>query len=485
MKHVYGLFPEKLATLFVVVLVFSLAFPLLKEGLPSGHDIYAHTTYAKIFIHELEQGQFPVRWMQWIKPGVEQPLFNFYQVGFYYLVSFINLLSSSFLLSVKIAIILLWWSSAFFIFLLAKENGFVNGLLASIVYAFSPYLVLDVFIRASFPEFMAISLMPPIFWLIQKIFDDSSFLHVCLLSFFLGLGIISHLPAVLIFFPVLVGFVVFKFLEKKDIRKLGLVFVGGVWGFGFSAFYFLPALLELDLINIEVLTQRGFDFHKNFLDASQLISFVWGYGDQVIHFGNINPFVLGAISWSVILFTLLSTLILRKFEKEKIFWIAVIFYALFFMSVVSVFVWENLSFLEYVQFPWRFFMVIPLATAMLSSFLVNAFNDIRFRASTLYVVLFLTTIVFLPFLQKSNFVDLNYFNLDYSEWRVNPEAIKQAYLEPGYFPKGDDKSYKDTAIRSVANKISLFSLAILAHSLLQSLHLGLTFRKYFPLRHHP
>src|SRR3989337_1473650 len=71
--------------LIVTVSILSLVFTILKPGLPSGHDITAHRTYTQLFIDSLKEGQFPVRWTAWIKPGFDLPLFNFYQVGFYYL----------------------------------------------------------------------------------------------------------------------------------------------------------------------------------------------------------------------------------------------------------------------------------------------------------------------------------------------------------------------------------------------------------------
>ena len=59
--------------------------PFLKSGIMSGHDIGAHYIYFDLFKTGLSQGQIPVRMIDWVVPGFNQPLFNYYQPGFYYL----------------------------------------------------------------------------------------------------------------------------------------------------------------------------------------------------------------------------------------------------------------------------------------------------------------------------------------------------------------------------------------------------------------
>src|SRR3954468_16934635 len=64
----------------------ALVLPFVHPGLPFGHDLSAHLTYSYLFDRALRGGQFPVRWTHGVAAGHGQPLFNFYQPGFYYAV---------------------------------------------------------------------------------------------------------------------------------------------------------------------------------------------------------------------------------------------------------------------------------------------------------------------------------------------------------------------------------------------------------------
>lgn len=154
---------------------------LLRTGLPNGHDTYAHTTYSKLFSHALSQGQFPVRWVEHAWVGFGQPLFNYYQVGFFYLVSFIHLLLPNITTAIKASTIFIWIMGAIFLFLFTRKYGQHSAVVAFIVYLFSPYLLLDIFVRSSFPELTALSLIPGVFifinYLIYNFFYRSNSVH--------------------------------------------------------------------------------------------------------------------------------------------------------------------------------------------------------------------------------------------------------------------------------------------------------------------
>ena len=96
--------------------------PFTNPGFPAGHDAGAHLTYVYRMDHALSEGQFPVRWVEATKPGHGQPLFNFYQVGFSYLVALLHrVVPLSYAL--KAMPPLLWWTGAGFMYLLCRRFG--------------------------------------------------------------------------------------------------------------------------------------------------------------------------------------------------------------------------------------------------------------------------------------------------------------------------------------------------------------------------
>lgn len=130
----------KFTYLAVIASIALPGFIIFQPGMPSGHDIISHVYRSKIFIDALKEGQFPVRWIDSAMSNFSGPLFNFYQVGFYYLVSLVDLATSSLYFSIKAIITFSWLLGALFMFLYAKRFGNLPGALAALVFAFTPYI---------------------------------------------------------------------------------------------------------------------------------------------------------------------------------------------------------------------------------------------------------------------------------------------------------------------------------------------------------
>lgn len=407
---------------------------LLVATMPSGHDLYAHLTYAKLFEQALNEGQFPVRWMEWIKPGFSQPLFNFYQVGFYYLTSFVSWLPVSFLISTKLAILFLWWTGTFFTFLFTKRFGLLPAAVASIIYAFSPYLILDVFVRNAFPEFMAISLMPAVFWGADRLISTAKAVYIIPSALFLGTTAFSHLPATLIFLPVLIIYSLMLLWKQDRLkRKIALLSVTAVLAFGLAAFYLMPAISELNLVQINKIKINNFDFHRHFITTGQ--AFFNSLRDPKSH----TTFRFQLQSLQVISLIALVAgiffLIRRKINPNLLFWMGMLVYALFFSSIDSLAVWERVQFLSFIQFPWRFFMVTPLALAVLAAYFCQKMNPLNFRLFALPAAVLAGVLSVMFYLKPVKFTDVAYFNLPYSSWAAFPKTQQRAFLEPAYYPR--------------------------------------------------
>ena len=149
----------------VVAALLALVVPVvIRGGLPAGHDTPAHLTYTYLFDRALTEGQFPVRWIEWVREGHGQPLFNFYQPGLFYFVQVIHLLVPSLTVSLKLTILLLWWLGAGFMYMFLRRCGRLAAAGGALVFAFSPYLMLDVFVRCAYPELAGIVFAVGVLW---------------------------------------------------------------------------------------------------------------------------------------------------------------------------------------------------------------------------------------------------------------------------------------------------------------------------------
>lgn len=452
------LFFPILPILSITLAVFLLALPFFKEGMPFGHDIFAHLTYAKLFIQALSEGQFPVRWTNGVKSTASQPLFNFYQVGFYYLVSLINKFFPSFILSLKFSIIFLWWTGTLFTFLFNKRFGLFAAIFGALIYAFSPYLILDIYIRASFPEFMAISLFPGILWSLEKIFQKAQPIFIAILAVLFGAALFSHLPSVVIFTPILLGYLLFLIIsEGVKLRSLIFTTLGIILGLGISSFYLLPAIFELSFIQIYLLKSDGFDFHQHFLAFKNIFSLIWGYEGSWWGQKESLSFILGIPQWLIWLTALFTLAIFKKLDKNLLFWLEFLAYPFFFSSSLSLFIWQRLEFLSYIQFPWRFFMVIPLISSVLAACLLSLLR-VKYQVVIIFVAFFLNLFIFQTYLKPEKYILADYFNLSYEEWKDYEKTLEFAYFEQGYSLIEFDYKFTETPIKSLSNKITAFSL---------------------------
>src|SRR5262249_21326027 len=97
-----------LACLLLVVALAPIARPFINDDFARGHDATAHLTNVYRFDRAFTQRQIPVRWVEGTGFGHGQPLFNYYQVGFYYGVELLHQLGPSLSVAYKATPVILW-----------------------------------------------------------------------------------------------------------------------------------------------------------------------------------------------------------------------------------------------------------------------------------------------------------------------------------------------------------------------------------------
>jgi hypothetical protein len=432
------------AVLFLIAFaLLPVLWPFTNPGFPVGHDAGAHLTYVYRLDHALSEGQFPVRWVEATKPGHGQPLFNAYQVGFSYLVALLHqVVPLSYAL--KAMPPLLWWTGAGFMFLLCRRFGRVPAAVATVVYGLSPYLIVDVFVRAAYPEFAAINWGVGVLWALDRLLTTRSVACVPVLAVLTGLMLICHLPATLIMTPMFAAYTLHLWLSRQITPgRLRLAFFGGALGVGLASFYLWPALLELHLTQARRLTTGGADFHRHFVPLAQFSRFgfgyAWNFGAAVQDVADLLPLDVAAVEWAVIAAG--GSLLLAQFMRGRIdergtasgAWLGVIAFALFMMTRASGSVWETVTPLAYIQFPWRFFLLISIAAAALVAPLVSLLNG-RAQALVLITVVALQTNLYHRQLKPSGSTPRERVNIDNPRWRETQEGRSWGFIEHAYDP---------------------------------------------------
>ncbi len=350
----------------VILVSLAAAQPLLSGRLPWAADTLIHLYRLVELDHLLRQGYVFSRWAPDLAYGFGFPLFNFYAPLSYYAAEIFRLIGMDFspaLLATFVAFIvgaglgMYFWTAEIF--------GRRAGLVAAAAYVTAPYLLYNVYHRGALAEVLAMALMPVILWAITRLARNGAsrfFVFTTLLYAALSLG---HNITWLVFTPVVVLYVALQATRStKYILRAALSLL---FGLGVSAFFWVPAILELNSIQIiQVFLPQVFDYHFNFVTWGELFS------PPITVDPNLllppTPRSIGLIP--VVLAVLALAFGWRRWERQQKILAgsaAILALASLFLTLPqALLAWDALSLLRYVQFPWRFLGLAGLAVAFLA-----------------------------------------------------------------------------------------------------------------------
>ncbi len=363
---------KNLWILILIILILPSFFSLIRPGFfVMQDDLQAFR------IHQMDRCfadfQIPCRWVPDMGYQYGYPQFNFYPPSVFYLGELFHKIGLQIIDSVKILFILGFITSALAMFLLLKTLfGKWPALVGSILYIYAPFRAVEVYVRGSLSEFWALSFFPIIFWASYQAIKSEKLKYFLWLAIFLGLLILTHHLMTFIFLPILFFWIITWLILEKKWKTLPKFFLSFLVAFGLSAFFTLPLIFEKQFVHTETLLSGYFDYRQHFVSLKQLfLSNFWEYGSSF--FGNTDTVNLstGPIHWVVgLVGILLAVLNFKKNMKiaSVIFLLAGLeLLVLFLIHQRSSFIWEKISILGWLQFPWRFLSLSVFLLSILSA----------------------------------------------------------------------------------------------------------------------
>jgi len=391
-----------LPVLFVLALSFFSVVPFFHPGFFPIHD---NTQVQRVFemTKSLKDGMFPVRWVADLGFGYGYPVFNFYAPLAYYVGALINLLGFNVLLATKIMMGLGILLSGISMYFFAKELwGKHGGIISALLYLFVPYHALDVYVRGDVAEFWAYAFIPLVFYALLKIHKTGKFRFMILGALSFAAIIISHNLTALMVTPFVLFFALMLFLGNKKTGKNLLLTI--ILGLLISAFYWLPAILEINFTNVLSQIGGGADYKDHFICLAQLWSSPWGFGGSTKGCVDGLSFMVGKIN---IVLTLVSIVFfavgmyLKKVESKKgyllVYFSLGLLFSIFLTLGISKPVWDALRVMAFFQYPWRFLLMVAFFTSIICGSLIYILelllknkwiNLIALIALSLMIVLF-------------------------------------------------------------------------------------------------
>lgn len=355
--------------LLLLISIFAFA-RLLRPGYFSMQDdVQAFRLYE--FDKCVKSFQLPCRWIPDGGAGYGYPLFNYYPPLPYMVGEVIHLFGLGILDSVKFLFVVGFLGAALSMyFLVSRIWGGNAGFLSAIAYLYAPYRAVDSYVRGALNEFWGLSLSPLVLLGTYMVINEKRWGLVVFLVALTSL-ILTHLVTIFMLIPFLVVWVVYWLVKTKKYHTIYRLIIGLVLSMGISAFSWVPAILEKNLVTMETMTEGFFDYHLHFASLYQLFfSRFWGYGASTWGLS----VQIGLLHWILPLVVMFCSLIFvkKRVVKEKLFYLLVIlgFSYAFLAHSKSTFIWTLLIPLKFIQFPWRFVglgvMCFSLALAMIN-----------------------------------------------------------------------------------------------------------------------
>jgi hypothetical protein len=407
---------------------------------------------ARLFLLDqgIRQGNFYPRWVGGLGFGYGYPLFNFYPPLIYYLGEFFHLIGFSYFWSIKLVFILGFLIAALGIYLLARKKiSRWPALLSVALYNYFFYHAVNAYVRGALAEFFSIAIIPFVFLTLDNLAEKRSIGNSFWFGVSIALLVICH-P--LIAFPSVFYIGLFFIYYFFSLRQERLIFfkrfiTAGLIGLSLSAFFWLPSMVERKYTLVDnILTKELASYKIHYVYFSQFLYSLWGYGGSIAGPFDGMTFQLGKIHIFLALSALLISALffLKNKHKDRLNYFYFIFFLLIFSLLMttqlSSFVWDNIKYLWYLQFPWRFLtfagLFISIAGGYFAFFLLNLFykNRVTKFICTSFVVILIsiTIITYQKYFQPQKLLTVTDKDLTSSQeisWRVSRTSFE-------FVPKG-------------------------------------------------
>jgi hypothetical protein len=394
--------PATVALLFMIPVLLPLAAPGYFFG---AHDAH-HSVFFLVEFDQSLRDQFP--WPVWSPDhalGFGYPLWLVYAPLSYYVAEAFHLLGMGFTAAVKATWALCFLVGAAGMYRLARRWwGPAAALTAALAYTYAPYHLVQIYVRAALAEFAALAWFPWVLLAFVELWEHPRPRRAALAALAFGILLFIHTVSALIFVPVLLAFLGFKFAESLWKRRRWAVSrapaagsaaadpgrqrspvlwaalalaLGGL----LASIFWLPMFVERSLIVERQWVPSTYQYASNFVYPSQFFDPTWGYGYSVPGPNDGMSFQLGVVIVVGALIGALAAFGVQglarppagaleearlPYRAEALFLTGISLLAIFAMTPASQPVWDALPLVSLVQFPWRLLAVTVTTLALLA-----------------------------------------------------------------------------------------------------------------------
>lgn len=372
---------DPLYILIIFVLSAFLLNQLFRNGVFYSHDGEIHIARLAQFTSAIADKQIPVRWLPNWNFGFGYPAF----VYIYSLPYYIGLILKAFALTYEqIFKVLLFLSLSFsgitFYYFAKSKFSKTAAIVGAVFYITAPYRFADIFERGALGETLAF-IFAPLLFLMPHVLIKKPKKGFILTTIIIFAFITTHALTFLIFLPASIIYSVFIF--KKNSKHYFAFFLSIAFGFFLASFQWIPMIFEQKYVDLGKTYYNLYLGH--FITYNQLLRIP----KEDINIG--TGIQLGAAQILVILIST-AFVIYKLFSRQKgkgiaIYFITVALVSSYLSTTLSKSIWESVSILPTVLFPWRFLALSIFSAAFLSSFIVQQARTFKLLVAIVFVII--------------------------------------------------------------------------------------------------
>ncbi len=361
--------------LLMIFLIFSIIFllkPYLSTTFPYTHDGMNHLARFANYKIALREGQFPPRLAPNLLNHYAYPVFNYnYPLANILSLPF-SIIGFNYELTFKIIVVFsLILACLGITFWLKSRKDKLTIVFSLVVFLLNPYLINLIFFRGNIGEILALSLLPWLFYSLEKFKTKSTVNSFDLLLWTAFL--LSHNVTVLFGSGILIVYAILIFKNNlQAYKKLAFVFIGSIL---LSLWFWLPALAEKNQIVLDN-ANLNIDFLTHFPTLKELLLAPLEFGFSRVGSVDDLSFSLGLVQILIIVLSFILLFINQKFAQKNKFLIILILACLVFQLSLTQKIWQVLPLVSFIQFPWRLTLFISILILPLAAQLWQ-FNKIR------------------------------------------------------------------------------------------------------------
>ena len=327
--------------------------PLAWRGTSCGHDFDFHLESWMEVVRQWHQGVLYPHWAASANYGAGEPRFVFYPPLSWVLGALLGLVLPWTWTPLVFTLLVMLAMAASFFRLASEWLSKDNAALAACLYVLNPYMLFVAYERTAYGELMAAVWLP-----LLVLYALRRTAAVPQLALMIALLWLSNAPAAVMGCYALALMILWAAIAEWSWRLIGRATSATALGLGLAAFYLIPATYEQRWVEITRAIESGISVEDSFLFKHTGQAF----HDQVLHTASWIAVVLLAATF------IAAVLAYRGGQRfvprgPMMFLAAVILGLLLPFSDV---VWRHAPELRFLQFPWRWLLVMGLAYALLA-----------------------------------------------------------------------------------------------------------------------